>query len=86
MASTKVKLRAQESRINDELNRSADEQEALINEHLHIQEELTKQDIKEQREAISRLQKDVVDDTTLIGATILKCGSFPCLSTSFLWV
>ncbi|KAK9903268.1 hypothetical protein WJX75_001246 [Coccomyxa subellipsoidea] len=72
MATAKVQLRAQEARINDQLDHTAEEQEELLNEQLHVQEELTKQDIKEQREAICRLQKDVVDDITLIGATILK--------------
>ena len=86
MATAKVQLRAQEARINDQLDHTAEEQEELLNEQLHVQEELTKQDIKEQREAICRLQKDVVDDTTLIGATILKCGSVLASSSSFVWV
>ena len=85
MATAKVQLRAKEARINEQLDDTAEEQEALLNEQLQVQEELTKQDIKEQREAISRLQKDVVDDTSLIGSTILKCGSDLAFLSSFVW-
>ncbi len=72
MGTSKLQLRAQEAKIGDKIDRTVEEQEALINQQIQVKEELTKQDIKRQEEAISRLQKDVVDETKLIGVTILK--------------
>lgn len=72
MGTSKLQLRAQEAKIGDKIGRTVEEQEALINQQIRVKEELTKQDVKQQEEAVTRLQKDVVDETKLIGATILK--------------
>ncbi len=72
MGTSELQLRKQEARIGDKTDRTVEEQEALINQQVHVEEELTKQDVKKQEEAIARLRKDVVDETKLIGVTILK--------------
>ena len=72
MGTSELQLRKQVARIGDKTDRTVEEQEALINQQVHVEEELTKQDVKKQEEAIARLRKDVVDETKLIGVTILK--------------
>lgn len=69
-----MQLKDQEASISDQFNRTLEEQERLIEKQIQVHENLTKEDIKTQKEHIARLRKDVVDETTIIGETILKCA------------
>ena len=68
----KQNLLKQRKSLDAELSKSVDNQVELLNQQIEVEKALTKAEIAEQKESISRLKADLADECNQIGVKILR--------------